>query len=48
MELARRSLMRRLLALAFIIISGIVAMRLPRQGNSVAAQARQAACRHGA
>jgi cyclase len=34
--------MRRLLALAFIVIIGIVAMRLPRQGNSVAAQGRQA------
>jgi glyoxylase-like metal-dependent hydrolase (beta-lactamase superfamily II) len=34
--------MRRLLALAFIVIIGIVAMRLPRQGNSVAAQSRQA------
>jgi glyoxylase-like metal-dependent hydrolase (beta-lactamase superfamily II) len=34
--------MRRLLALASIVIIGIVAMRLPRQGNSVAAQSRQA------
>ena len=33
--------MRRLLALAFIALIGIVAMRLPRQGNSVAAQSRQ-------
>jgi glyoxylase-like metal-dependent hydrolase (beta-lactamase superfamily II) len=33
--------MRRLLALAFIVVIGIVAMRLPRQGNSVAAQSRQ-------
>ena len=35
--------MRRLLVLAFIVIIGIVAMRLPRQGNSVAAQSRQPA-----
>src|SRR5215510_5778347 len=34
--------MRRLLALAFIVVIGIVAMRLPRQDNSVAAQGRQA------
>jgi len=34
--------MRRLLALAFIVIIGIVAMRLPRQDNSVSAQSRQA------
>jgi glyoxylase-like metal-dependent hydrolase (beta-lactamase superfamily II) len=33
--------MRRLLALAFIVVIGIVAMWLPRQANSVAAQARQ-------
>jgi glyoxylase-like metal-dependent hydrolase (beta-lactamase superfamily II) len=34
--------MRRLLALSFVVVIGIVAMRLPRQDNSVAAQARQA------
>src|SRR5580765_2676391 len=34
--------MRRLLALSFIVVIGIVAMRLPRQDNSVSAQARQA------
>jgi glyoxylase-like metal-dependent hydrolase (beta-lactamase superfamily II) len=33
--------MRRLLALAFIVFFGIVAMWLPRQGNSVTAQSRQ-------
>jgi glyoxylase-like metal-dependent hydrolase (beta-lactamase superfamily II) len=34
--------MRRLLALSFVVVIGIVAMRLPRQDNSVSAQPRQA------
>src|SRR5262245_60983549 len=34
--------MKRILALAFIVVIGIVAMWLPRQANSVAAQSRQA------
>src|ERR1043165_6384207 len=34
--------MRRLVALAFIVVLGIIAMWLPRQDNSVSAQGRQA------